>query len=84
MKGDEDISRAYYINFKGDIYKFDEISVFEIELKKECKKRANIIIDQLENRNMLNNISIEILDQPEVKRLVIRQFENILQSFSGV
>lgn len=79
MKGEDDTSITYYINYRGRLYRSKDIDEFEADLKKECGRRAQAIVRRLKEMKIAEQIMREPLMHPKVTELVVQQLETILK-----
>lgn len=79
LKGKDDTSITYYINFRGRLYRPEEIDQFEADLKEECRRRAQTVVKQLKELGIAEQIARDPLMHPKVSELVVQQLENILK-----
>lgn len=79
LKGEDDLSRLYYVNFRGELYKPEDMDRFETDLMKECGRSARTVVRQLKELNIMDRIAREPLSDPRVAKLVARQFERMLR-----
>ena len=80
-EGDTDTSQLYYA-YRGKVYSPAEIESFEKELKRECSKRARIIVDLLKEHDLLDKLTVESLKNPRISALLQENLESILEEIS--
>lgn len=79
LKGNDDTSITYYVNYRGRLYGKEDMDQFEADLKEECSRRAEAVVQQLKEMGIVERIAREPLIHPEVTELVVQQLETILR-----
>ena len=75
----EDTGYRFYIDGQDRVYKPEQIEQFKRDLRIECKKKAVLIVEKLEQMELLEKLSEDFMCDPKVAQLVQNAFESITQ-----
>lgn len=75
----EDTSYRFYVDGKEHAYPPEAIEHFKQDLRKECKKKALLIIENLKKMEILEKLDTDFIADPKVAKLVQEAFESLTQ-----
>jgi hypothetical protein len=75
----EDTGYRFYVDGKEHAYKPEAIERFKQDLRRECEKKARLIIDNLKKTEILEKLQTDFISDPKVAKLVLEAFESLTQ-----
>jgi hypothetical protein len=75
----DDTSYRFYVDGQERVYAPEEIERFKGDLRKECKKKAIAIVENLREMEILDKLDQDITKNPAVLEQVQKAFESITQ-----
>lgn len=75
----EDTSYRFYVDGEERVYPPEKIEQFKHDLRVECKKKAQLIVDTLGRMGLIERLTQNVLAEPEVAELVHEAFESITE-----
>jgi len=79
VKVREDTGYRFYVGGRERVYKPGEIEQFKQDLRRECEKKALLIIENLKKMELLEKLDGDFMADPKVAKLVQEAFESITQ-----
>jgi len=73
----EDTGYRFYVDGRDRVYKPEEIERFKRDLRTECVKKANLIIQTLKEKELLEKLDQDFMADPQVAKLVQDAFESL-------
>jgi hypothetical protein len=75
----EDTSYRFYVDGQERVYSPREVEKFKHDLLSECRKKAELIVENLKEMEVFEELDENIVEEPEVAELVQKAFESITQ-----
>jgi len=75
----EDTSYRFYVDGKERVYKPEAIERFKLDLRKECEKKALLIIENLKKKQLIEKLDTDFMADPKVAELIREAFESLRQ-----
>lgn len=75
----EDTGYRFYVDGRKRVYKPEAIERFKQDLRRECEKKALLIIDNLKKTDALDKLDTNFIADPKVAKLVQEAFESLTQ-----
>lgn len=75
----EDTSYVFYGGGRERAYSSEQIEEFKRDLRAECKKKAEGIVEKLKEMKILGRLTDDVMKEPEVTKLVQKAFKSIIK-----
>jgi hypothetical protein len=75
----EDTGYRFYVDGRERVYKPEAIERFKLDLRKECEKKALLIIENLKTMQVIEKLDADFMTDPKVTELVGKAFESLTQ-----
>ena len=75
----EDTGYRFYVDGRNRAYTADQIEEFKRDLRKECEKKAAVIVRRLTEMKLVGRLTEDFMADPNVARLVQEAFESMTQ-----
>lgn len=76
----EDTGYRFYVDGKERVYQPEAIEQFKLDLRRECEKKALLIIENLKKTDALDKLDTDFIADPKVAKLVQEAFESLMQN----
>ena len=75
----EDTSYRFYVDGQERVYSPREVERFKHDLISECRKKAELIVENLKKTEIFERLDQNLMEEPKVAELVQKAFESITQ-----
>ena len=75
----EDTGYRFYVDDKDRVYEPKQIEQFKLDLRRECEKKAVLIVKNLKEMRLLEKLDEDFMADPRIAKLVQEAFKSITQ-----
>jgi len=74
----DDTGYRFYVDGRDRVYPAEKIETFKRELKAECQKKAVAIVTIIKEKELLDKLEREILEDPHIAQLASAAFQSMV------
>ncbi|HXQ91951.1 MAG TPA: hypothetical protein VN739_03025 [Nitrososphaerales archaeon] len=74
----DDTAYRFYVDGRDRVYPAEKIEAFKRELRTECRKKAVAIVTIIKEKELLDKLEREILEDPQIAQLASAAFQSMV------